>query len=192
MDVGVDLPGVELQRQQPGASEQQPQRLPDLAVELVDVFEILFEVLPEGLFDIEGILSAAVAVHPFEPRAAVLAVGVFRHREAADTPQTVVLDAPQHGGPAPAETFAPRQFFVPSAAIRIPLRLLIRGAAARGAVRGVVWAHARPLARGAARNAIRTVVRTSVRVSVGPIVRPDAGPVVGNAVRSSGTLFGGV
>lgn len=101
VDVGVDFSGVELRGQEARAAEEQPERLPHLAVELVDVFEILFDVLPEGLLDVEGILSAAVAVHPLQPLAAVLAVGVGRYGELAQPAQAAVFE-PSAQSAAPA------------------------------------------------------------------------------------------
>ena len=106
MDVGVDLPGVELAGQQPRAAEEQPERLPHLAVELVDVLEILPDVFPEGLLDVERILSAAAAIHALEPLAAVLAVGVGRDGAFADALEPPVFDAPEQRLPAGCEPLA--------------------------------------------------------------------------------------
>ena len=78
MDVGIDFAGVELGGQKAGAGEEIPQGTPYLGVELIDVLEVLAHVLPERLFHVERILAAAVAVHAFERRTAVLAAGVFR------------------------------------------------------------------------------------------------------------------
>ena len=106
VDVGVDLPGVELAGQQPRAAEEQPERLPHLAVELVDVLEILPDVFPEGLLDVERILPAAAAIHAPEPLAAVLAVGVGRDGAFADALEPPVFDAPEQCLPAGCEPLA--------------------------------------------------------------------------------------
>ena len=100
VDIGIDLSGNELEGQYARAAEKEPEGLPHLAVELVDVLEILFEVFPEGLLRIERILSAAVAVHAPERLSAVLAVDICRHRMAAYAPQAVVFD-PARQGSAP-------------------------------------------------------------------------------------------
>lgn len=100
VDIGIDLSGDELEGQYARAAEKEPEGLPHLAVELVDVLEILFEVFPEGLLRIERILSAAVAVHAPERLSAVLAVDICRHRMAAYAPQAVVFD-PARQGSAP-------------------------------------------------------------------------------------------
>lgn len=76
MHVGVDFPGIELVGQETRAGEHEPQSLPDFAVELVDIFKVLLEIFPERLVDVEGILSAAMAVHSFQFGTAVLTIGV--------------------------------------------------------------------------------------------------------------------
>lgn len=91
MDIRIDLAGVELLRQEARAAHQQPQRPPHLAVELVDILEILLNVFPEWLLYVERILSAAVTIHTHERLAAVLAMGICRHAPTAYAAQTLIL-----------------------------------------------------------------------------------------------------
>ena len=94
VDVGVDLTVVELVRQEARAGEQQAQRHPYLAVELVHVLEVLADVLPHGLVDVEGVLAALVAVHALQAGATVHAVGVAGAGVAADASQSRGLYVP--------------------------------------------------------------------------------------------------
>ena len=94
VDVGVDFAVVELVRQEARAGEHQSQRHPYLAVELIDVLEVLADVFPDGLVDVEGILAALVAVHALQRGAAVHAVGVAGAGVAADASQAHGLDVP--------------------------------------------------------------------------------------------------
>lgn len=92
MHVGVDLTVVELVSQETRSGEHQSQRHPYLAVELVDVLEILTDVFPDGLVDVEGVLAALVAVHALQAGATVHAVGVSGAGVAADASQAHGLD----------------------------------------------------------------------------------------------------
>lgn len=92
MHVGVDLTVVELVSQETRSGEHQSQRHPYLAVELVDVLEILTDVFPDGLVDVEGVLAALVAVHALQAGATVHAVGVAGAGVAADASQAHGLD----------------------------------------------------------------------------------------------------
>ena len=65
MYVGIDFSGIEFVGQESGTSEHQPQGLPDFAIKLIDIFNVLSEVFPERLVDVEGILSATMAIHSF-------------------------------------------------------------------------------------------------------------------------------
>jgi len=88
MDVGVDFAVVELVCQEARTGEHQAQRHPYLAVELVHVLEVLADVFPDGLVDVEGILAALVAVHALQAGATVHAVGVSGAGVAAYAPQS--------------------------------------------------------------------------------------------------------
>ncbi len=90
--VGVDFAVVELVRQETRSGEHQSQRHPYLAVELVHVLEILTDVFPDGLVDVEGVLAALVAVHALQAGATVHAVGVAGAGVAADASQAHGLD----------------------------------------------------------------------------------------------------
>lgn len=92
--IGVDLTVVELVSQEARSGEHQSQRHPYLAVELVHVLEVLADVFPDGLVDVEGILAALVAVHALQRGAAVHAVGVARAGVAANASQARGLDVP--------------------------------------------------------------------------------------------------
>lgn len=92
--VGVDLTVVELVRQEARSGEHQSQRHPYLAVELVHVLEVLADVFPDGLVDVEGILAALVAVHALQTGSTVHAVGVAGVGVAADASQAYGLDVP--------------------------------------------------------------------------------------------------
>ena len=95
MDVGTDFSGVELIRQEAGLAEEQVERLPDFAVKLIDVLEVLPDVFPEGLFDVKGVLAALVAIHPIQFGSAILAIGIRGCLFAADTLQAAVFDVPR-------------------------------------------------------------------------------------------------
>ncbi len=105
MHVGVDLAVVELVRQEARSGEHQAQRHPYLAVELVHVLEVLADVFPDGLVDVEGVLAALVAVHALQTGAAVHAVGVSGAGVAADASQAHGLDVPSDALPALSECF---------------------------------------------------------------------------------------
>lgn len=94
MHVGVDFPGIELVGQETRAGEHEPQSLPDFAVELVDIFKVLLEIFPERLVDVEGILSAAMAVHSFQFGTAVLTIGVCGYGFFADSLEAFQFDEP--------------------------------------------------------------------------------------------------
>ena len=63
MDVGADFSGIKLIRKKSRLAEQKVERHPDFAVKLIDVLEILPDIFPKGLFDIQCILSALVTIH---------------------------------------------------------------------------------------------------------------------------------
>lgn len=96
MHVGIDFPGIELVGQEARAGEHEPQGLPDFAVELIDIFKVLFEIFPERLVDVEGILSAAMAVHPFQFGTAVFTIGVSGNGLFADSLEAFQFDEPHN------------------------------------------------------------------------------------------------
>ena len=92
MDIRINLPGIEFARQEAGLTEKQIERIPDLRVELVNIFDILQHVFPERLFDVERILSALRTIHSLQFASAILAIGISRRLFAADTLQAAVFN----------------------------------------------------------------------------------------------------
>lgn len=76
MYVGIDFSGIEFVGQESGTGKHQPQGLPDFAIKLIDIFNVLSEVFPERLVDIEGILSATMTIHSLQLGTAILTIGV--------------------------------------------------------------------------------------------------------------------
>ena len=96
MYVGIDFSGVEFIGQESGTGEHQPQGLPDFAIKLIDIFNVLSEVFPEGLVDVEGILSAAMAIHSLQLGTAILAIGVPGYGLFTYSPEAFQLDEAHH------------------------------------------------------------------------------------------------
>ena len=124
--VGVYLAVVELVRQETRSGEHQSQRHPYLAVELVDVLEILTDVFPDGLVDVEGVLAALVAVHALQAGATVHAVGVAGAGVAADASQAHGLDVSPDAELSLSECFYEFHylFFIIHCSFKLPLLLL--------------------------------------------------------------------
>ena len=96
MYVGIDFSGIEFAGQESGAGEHQPQSLPDFAVKLVDIFNVLSEVFPERLVDVEGILSATMTIHSLQLGTAILTIGVPGYSLFTYSPKTFQLDEAHH------------------------------------------------------------------------------------------------
>ena len=96
MHVGIDFSGVEFISQESGTSKHQPQGLPDFAIKLIDIFNVLSEVFPKRLVDVEGILSAAMAIHTLQPGTAILAIGVPGYGLFTYSPEAFQLDEAHH------------------------------------------------------------------------------------------------
>lgn len=96
MDIGVDFPGIEFVGEKSRPNKQQTQCHPYLAVELIHVLKILAYVFPYRLVNIEGILSALVAVHSLKRGSAVHTALVSWFGMASDTFQTCSFYIPDY------------------------------------------------------------------------------------------------